>query len=100
MYPDRVAAVVLMSPTVKHLKVTKCKFLTPKDITIAKFLLEVRRFCEKDGAKLGPTEAIFLSVNGQILPVSTLINEIHRKYVDPDGFIYFTVNVENTFGSL
>ena len=102
IYPDRCPVIILMPASIKHLTLTKVKYLAPTDITIAKFLIELKKFCLSN--RSGPNEliksdeTIYLSAKDQILPMSTLILSIDTNYRDVDGFVYISVHIENTFG--
>jgi len=92
-YPDRLPIIVhRVNSTIPDIE--KHKFLVPKDITMGKFLYEIRKHIE-----LKPTQAIFMFVNDNIIPpINALVSETYDKYKDPDGFLYITYNGENTFG--
>ena len=102
IYPDRVPVIVLMPASIKHLTLTKTKYISPNDITIAKFLIELKKFClsNRSGSNglIKSDETIYLSAKNQILPMSTLLSSIDTTYRDVDGFVYISVHLENTFG--
>ncbi len=73
--------------------IDKKKFLVPSDITVGKFVYEIRKHM-----KLSPEKAIFLFVNNVLPPTAELMSHIYAKYKDEDGFLYITYSGENTFG--
>ena len=93
-YPDR-SPVILESEDVELLQY---KYLAPDDITVGKFLFEIRKH-----STLGKETAMFIFIithnGGKILPNQTsLISSVHRSYKHEDGFLYMQVTLENTFG--
>eukprot|EP01122_Echinamoeba_exundans_P010618 TRINITY_DN4009_c0_g1_i2.p1 TRINITY_DN4009_c0_g1~~TRINITY_DN4009_c0_g1_i2.p1 ORF type:complete len:121 (+),score=43.86 TRINITY_DN4009_c0_g1_i2:102-464(+) len=95
-YPDRIPAIVEKAPKSDAPDIDKKKFLVPQDITVGKFVYEIR----KHMSKLNPEKAIFLFVNDVLPPSSALMSDIYAKYKDEDGFLYITYSGESTFGSL
>lgn len=98
-YPDRLPVIVVPS-TDKDPKVAKEKFLCPSEITVGKFLNEVR----KHMLMVKPDEAIFmfciLPDGKSVLPgASTIMSQLYERSVDPDGFLYFVYTKESTFGT-
>lgn len=96
-YPDRVPIIVTPN-TPKDPQISKHKFLGPVDITMGKFLTELRRHISIDSV-----HAIFLfcktPAGSEIMCNSaTLMSIIYSKYVHEDGFLYFVYTKENTFG--
>jgi GABA(A) receptor-associated protein len=92
-YPDRIPIIVQ-----KHAKSTlndvdKCKYLVPKDMTMGQFLFVVRK-----RVKLGPEQALFITVNGTLVSSVKTINDIYCDLSDEDGFLYVIYTNENTFG--
>jgi GABA(A) receptor-associated protein len=93
-YPDRVACIVEIDSKLTLISDQK-KYLVPSDLTSGQFMYVVRK-----RIKLGPEKAIFLHVgDNHISPsASTLVHTMYNEYKDKDGFLYFKVNAENTFG--
>lgn len=73
----------------------KTKYMVPKDITIGKFLIDLRR-----QVKLSPEQAMYIFVNKTIPPTSTLMISIYDKFHSTDGFLYLEYTGENFFGGL
>lgn len=94
-YPDRVPIIVRTNPNGKQIQLTTFKFLTPRDITLARFLYELRKHVKS----LSPHAAIYLLLeDGTLPPVSTLLSTLDEKHKNADGFLYFICCEENTFG--
>lgn len=96
-YPDRVPVIVQPAPGAA-LALTREKFLAPADVTMGRFLREVRRAVrdEPDCDK-----AMYLLVGeAQVLaPAGATAAEVHARYRDAeDGMVYMQVALENTFG--
>ena len=92
-YPDRVPTIICVNDNLNASDFSKIKYLIPLDLTVGQFLYVIRRRC-----KLNPCEAMILSIKDNILPTSVVINDIKNQYIDEDGFLYFNVAGENTFG--
>ena len=74
--------------------IDKKKFLVPNDITIGKFIYEIRKHM-----KLSEEAAIFLFVDSALPPSSSLVSQIYKQHMDEDGFLYITYSGENSFGA-
>lgn len=94
-YPDRIPVIVEKAPKSDAPDIDKKKYLVPSDITVGKFVYEIRKHM-----KLSPEKAIFLFVNNTLPPTGALISTIYERYKDEDGFLYITYSGENTFGSV
>eukprot|EP01110_Echinostelium_bisporum_P000021 TRINITY_DN10036_c0_g1_i1.p1 TRINITY_DN10036_c0_g1~~TRINITY_DN10036_c0_g1_i1.p1 ORF type:complete len:119 (+),score=27.57 TRINITY_DN10036_c0_g1_i1:112-468(+) len=92
-YPDRVPVIVEKAPKSDVPDIDKKKYLVPSDITVGKFVFEIRKHM-----KLAPEKAIFLFVNNTLPPTAELVSNIYEKHKDQDGFLYITYSGENTFG--
>jgi len=93
-YPDRVPVIVERAAKSDAPLVEKKKFLVPTDITVGKFVYEIR----KHMPSLKPEDSIFLFVNDVLPPSAALVSTIYEKHKDEDGFLYITYSGENTFG--
>ena len=98
-YPDRIP-VIVDRPTASRFgrresipPIDKQKYLVPADLTMAKFMQEIRRHIA-----INSQQSLFLFVNGFLLPNSDPIGAVYRRHRDPDGFLYVTYTTENTFG--
>jgi len=97
-YPDRVPIIVECGKT---LKLSKKKYLVPRDITASYLLHIIRGKMEK----LEPSKAIFLFCDGKLLSGSTNISQVYEDHIyknklnaGSDNFLYLDVALENTFG--
>lgn len=97
-YPDRVPIIV---ECCKSLKLTKRKYLVPRDITASYLLYTIRQRMEK----LDHSKAIFIFCDGKLLSGSTNISQIYEEYTsknklnnNTDNFLYLDISLENTFG--
>ena len=93
-YPDRIPVIVEKAPKSDAPDIDKKKYLVPADITVGKFVYEIRKHM-----KLNPEQAIFLFVNDTLPPTAALMSQIYEKNRDEDGFLYVTYSGENTFGN-
>lgn len=94
-YPDRIPVIVEKAPRSDAPDIDKQKYLVPADITVGKFVYEIRKHM-----RLNPEQAIFLFVNDTLPPTQALMSHIYEKNKDTDGFLYVTYSSENTFGIL
>jgi GABA(A) receptor-associated protein len=94
-YRDKIPVIVEKDPKNSSMaEMKQNKFLVPDSITIAQFLSTVRKHCSID-----QSEALFLFINGNILaPNSAIMSQIYQEHRDEDGFLYFVVGKEATFG--
>jgi len=94
-YPDRIPVIVEKAPKSDAPDIDKKKYLVPADITVGKFVYEIRKHM-----KLNPEQAIFLFVNDTLPPTAAMMSQIYEKNKDEDGFLYVTYSGENTFGGV
>ena len=91
-YENRVP--VILESHDNNIKLDKCKFLVPGDITVGKFVYIIRK-----RVKLNPNEAIYLFTPPGMLPSTMeLMSKLYHEHKDPDNFLYLTINTEATFG--
>ena len=70
------------------------KYLVPKDMTVAQFMVVIRK-----KIKLDPTKAVFVFVGHSILPPNAAtFSELYTNHAHSDGILYVNFAVENTFG--
>jgi len=70
------------------------KFLAPADISVQKFIAEIRKHI-----KISPEKAIFIFVGNNIMPQpAAVMNNLYDQFKDEDGFLYVLYSGENTFG--
>jgi GABA(A) receptor-associated protein len=89
-YPNRIPIIL---ESFGKLIIEKSKYLVPGDITVAQFLIVLRR-----RIILHSHEGLYLFVNNTLISGNTLLSTIYDKHVDEDLFLYFVVSLENTFG--
>lgn len=93
-YPDRIPIIIRPGNNVIQV-IEKIKYLVPKTMKVSEFMIILRK-----KSKLDPKQAIFLFV-GDVLPPSTAeFSQLYRQHADPDGFLYITYSLENTFGTI
>eukprot|EP01089_Gocevia_fonbrunei_P010278 TRINITY_DN2291_c0_g1_i1.p1 TRINITY_DN2291_c0_g1~~TRINITY_DN2291_c0_g1_i1.p1 ORF type:complete len:130 (+),score=23.25 TRINITY_DN2291_c0_g1_i1:117-506(+) len=98
-YPDRVPVIVerhQRSRTVPE--ISKTKFLSPDDLTVAQFMMEIRQHMD-----LNPTHALFLFVgsdNSSVPNPGALMIQVYDQHKDEDGFLYVSYAGEKSFGCL
>ena len=93
-YPDRIPVVCERASSDRLLQdIDKVKYLVPSDLTMGQFTYVVRK-----RIKLSPEHAIFLMVDGRMLPTSLSMTSVYDEYKDKDGFLYVSYCGENTFG--
>jgi GABA(A) receptor-associated protein len=94
-YPDRIPVIVEVSNSEKFLPaLDKAKYLVPQDFTVGGFIHVIR-----GRMKLDPAIAIFLFANEKVLPPTTqMMISCYQMNRNRDGFLYFTLHSENTFG--
>jgi GABA(A) receptor-associated protein len=93
-YPDRIPVICEKLDIKQNIpELDKIKYLLPYELTIGHFMIIIRKRIH-----LQPGQAIYLSINGFILPTSSIINHIYYEHKDDDGFLYIKYSLENTFG--
>jgi GABA(A) receptor-associated protein len=94
-YPDKVPTIVEISESTKDITLDKKKYLVPVDLSVGQFSYTLRKRID-----LAPEEALFLFVSGETLvPTSMPMSEIYSEHKNEDGFLYFLVSKEATFGN-
>lgn len=94
-YPDRIPVIINCNEnTVKELDLMKFKYLVPTDLTIGQFLFVIKKQC-----KLKESDGLYLFIKNSIMPVCSILKDIYKKEKNEDGFLYMTLEKENTFGN-
>lgn len=96
-YPDRVPIILsLNDSSAKKISLKKEKYMVPKHLTLAHFLMEIRKNI------IGLTEeALFLFVDNEkeiLPPINATILSIYDRFKQDDGLLYLKLAIENTFG--
>ncbi|KYR03022.1 MAP1-LC3 domain-containing protein [Tieghemostelium lacteum] len=98
-YRDRIPIIVERAANSDIPDLNKKKYLAQSEMTLEKFITEIRKHFSEETKTNVSKVALFLFVNKSNLPPSsTLISTIYEKYKDEDGFLYITYSGENTFG--
>ena len=93
-YPDRVPVIVERDPKARIADIDKKKFLAPAEISVAKFISEIRKHI-----KLGRQESLFVFVANNVMPQpNSTMSQVYSQHKDPDGFLYVVYSSENAFG--
>lgn len=89
-YQRRIPIIVKLGP---NMVLDKYKYIVPKELTIGQFIYVLRK-----RMKLPPEKAMFIFINGTLPLTSAFIESIYNKHMEEDGFLYFHLCGENTFG--
>lgn len=92
-YSDRIP-VILEKHKSSDPDCQKCKYLVPDNLTIGKFIYEIRK-----NIKVTQEQSIFLFIDNIHPPTSELVSNLYSKYKNEDGFLYIIYTLENTFGT-
>jgi GABA(A) receptor-associated protein len=92
-YPDRIPIIVQMSKSADLPSLDKHKYLVPQDLTIGQFVYVIRK-----RIKLKPEKALYVYLNNTLPATASLILNAYEQHKDLDGFLYFSVSGESTFG--
>jgi GABA(A) receptor-associated protein len=93
-YPDRVPVIVEKDPRARLNDIDKKKFLAPADISVAKFIGEIRKHIQ-----LGRQESLFVFVADNVMPQpNSTMSQVYAQHKDEDGFLYIIYSAENSFG--
>ena len=94
-YDQRVPVIIGRGDLNRTPKINKYKFVAPSDITLGKFITEVRKHI----LGIESTTALFFLVgNNTLAPISVMMNQLYDQYKDEDGFLYLTYTKEDVFG--
>ena len=93
-YPTRVPILVKMRKGSGTFHIEKCKFLVPEELTVAQFLMIIR----KRIAKLESNQAIWMFCNGIIPPTTESVGSLYNRCKSKDGFLRIVCSEENVFG--
>ena len=92
-YTDRIPVIVELGKNSNLPELDKHKFLVPNTLTVGQFLYVIRK-----RINLEHSHALFIFINSVVPQISKSMQELYEKYKDEDGFLYTTINSENTFG--
>lgn len=73
----------------------KCKYIVPGDITIAQFLMILRK-----NLKMDSSQGLFMFVGDlRLLPrANASVSEVYSEHASGDGLLYMEYTLESTFG--
>lgn len=91
-YKDKIPVIVSKGKA-NAPELTKNKFLVSSDVTLGKFLYELRKHMAVHNY-----EGIYLFINNVIPATNMNMGELYNKHKEDDGFLYITYSTENTFG--
>ena len=91
-YPGRYPVICEVSKELPDLD--KHKYLVPRNITVAQLLYVIRQRVNS----LNSEKALYLSIKNTLITSQTRLCDVYDQYKDEDGFLYFSVYSENTFG--
>ncbi len=89
-YPDRIPIIVRYNNIQTKIP---SKYLVQNDFTLGNFLFVLRK-----KLTLLEQQSLFVFVNKFIPSHSERIDNIYREHKNKDGFLYFDVCLENTYG--
>ena len=94
-YPDRIPVICEIYKKDRHeLKLDKNKYLVPSNLTVGQFVYVIRR-----RIKLKPEKALYIFTEDNTLPpTAQSLDILLRDHGTRDGFLYFLVSSESTFG--
>ena len=94
-YTDRIPVICQRVPNANKScpLIDKTKYLIPIDLTLGQFIWVIR-----NRLKLKSEIALYMFINGTMLPIAYTIDRIDSTNKDADGFLYIYYNMENTFG--
>jgi len=93
-YPDRVPVYIQKKQGDDIPELKNRKYLVPRDMTIGQFMIIIRKKVTLDSKK-----ALFIFTDNNTLPPnSETFGNLHKENARPNGILYTTFAVENTFG--
>jgi GABA(A) receptor-associated protein len=84
-YSNRCPVIVELDPrATRNVWIKKKKFLAPLDMSLGKFMLEVRKVIV-----IGRQEPLAVMVeSGQMISGDSKMGDLYERFKDPDGFLY------------
>jgi GABA(A) receptor-associated protein len=94
-YPDKIPVICEIHKSSRRLiTLDHVKYLVSHQLTIGQFLITMRK-----KVKMDATQNLFLfSKHDTLFSTTQLLSEAYKENKDEDGFIYFTISVQETFG--
>ena len=92
-YPDRYPVILRPGRGCKLPPLSIHKYIIPEEMPISRLLIEIRK-----RISVPPEKALFLFVEGKILPPMQSVADVFEKYHQEDGFLHVEYSEESTFG--
>lgn len=94
-HPDRIPVIVERAKGSKNIPmIDRCKYLVPKDFSMAQLLYIVRK-----RIKLKPETGIFFFLpDNTLVTTSSLLSDVYQKHKDNDNFLYLIYNSQSVYG--
>jgi len=93
-YPGRIPVIVENDTRSDIPVLNNNKYLVPGELTMGQFIYVIRK-----RIKISPEKALFIMVNDKLPPTAALVSTLYHEHADSDGFLYFSVSGESTFGT-
>jgi GABA(A) receptor-associated protein len=90
-YPSSVPVFIDSSSMQKM--IDKPRFVIPHGFTIGQLMISIR-----SRMKMNSATALFVFIDNQLIPVTTVISSLYESHKDEDGYMYVCCSEENTFG--
>ena len=98
-YPDRIPIIVQNNTDFESFKLNKFKFLCPDDVTMGKFIHELKKHITYDDNRNSENLSFFFMCKNNILINSFLVSQIYEKYKDEEsGCLFIYIYEESVFG--
>ena len=88
-YPDRIP--IFLEFDQKHLDPHYFKYLIPDYLRVAQLNYILKK-------RIGESESIYFSVNGELLNSTEVLYSLYRRHKEEDGFLYIKYHKESVFG--
>jgi GABA(A) receptor-associated protein len=92
-FPGTVPVIVDRLPNSHLPPIKKNKFIIPNNITVGKFLYEIRK-----SIPMNQEQGLIIFIGEIIPPTSSLMANIYYRHKSEDEFLYVTYTGENIFG--
>lgn len=104
-YPTRIPIIISFQSSSKfHL--IKHKYMVSSESSIGEFLIIIRDYIKNNDSKTEGPETIssqtgfyIFTESNTLAMISDTITNVYLKYKNIDGFLYFIISDENTFGN-
>jgi GABA(A) receptor-associated protein len=90
-YPSSVP--VFIDSSSMHKMIDKPRFVIPDGFTIGQLMTSIRA-----RMKMNAATALFVFIDNQLIPVTSVISSLYVSHKDEDGYMYVCCSEENTFG--